>query len=382
MVRYGTVALISLSVSWISWSAPGTLDVDGHWLPWLTTLSRYGLIEGYAAIADDYPPGTATLLFLARRLLPAASDMTVLKSLIATAQLGSALLFMMHTRRVGLSLAYVLAVALSGSFLGYLDIFFAIPLLAALFAALDGRPILSATTFGLACIIKWQPIILLPFMLIIWFEQVKALPRRQLVAAVGMLVTGAITIACLFWPDVWDAFYRAFDNSIWSGETLNLPWLVQIVLGYGVQNIVAPTYALIALRVLFATIYLVLLAASGWHHRNDPTTMLTFGLGGFTAYFMFAPGVHENHLFLAMLLGFVLWSRQPRLQPVAIGLTIYANLNLALFYGLAGEAPWSDGRAFALVTGVLSAVGVLAFVYILRILMATRDCRKLEEGSS
>jgi hypothetical protein len=117
----------------------GTLDVESHWLPWLTILSRFGLIDGYAAIVDDYPPGTATLLFLASRVLPAAGEMAVFKSLVACAQLGSTLLFVMHTGRAGISLFYLLAVALSASFLGYLDILFAIPLIVSLFAALENR---------------------------------------------------------------------------------------------------------------------------------------------------------------------------------------------------------------------------------------------------
>jgi hypothetical protein len=361
-LAYGIVALVSLSISWWSWPVTGTLDVEGHWLPWLATLSRSGLVEGYAAIVDDYPPGTATLLFLARRLLPTASDMAVLKSLIACAQLGSALLFMFLAGRVGLSLLYVVAVALSASFLGYLDILFAIPLIASFFAALNDRPILSASTFGIACFIKWQPLIVLPFMVVVWFGQAKALPRGQSIAATALLPTAAIAVASVFWPEVWKAFRSAFDQVQWSAEALNFPWLVQIVLGYGVQNIDAPVVPLIVLRVLFGAIYLLLLVTAALHYRNDPARMMTFGLAGYVAYFTFAPSVHENHLFLAMLLAFVLWSRSPRLGMAAMSLAIYMNLNLACFYGVTGESPLSGSSTFALLTGVISAVGVMSFI--------------------
>ena len=72
--------------------------------------------------------------------------------------------------------------------------------------------------------------------------------------------------------------------------------------------------------------------------------MMTFGLGGLITYFMFAPGVHENHLFWAMLLAFVLWSRLPHLRAVAIGLAIYGTPppRLAITHGFQGAmiASW------------------------------------------
>ncbi|GEP56116.1 hypothetical protein RSO01_32820 [Reyranella soli] len=99
------------------------------------------------------------MLLVARRLLPAAADLTVAKTLLATAQLASTLLFAAFCRRTGPCLCFVAAVALSASALGYLDILFAAPLILALFAALDERPALSSTAFAIACLIKWQPLL-------------------------------------------------------------------------------------------------------------------------------------------------------------------------------------------------------------------------------
>ena len=191
-----------------------------------------------------------------------------------------------------------------------------------------------------------------------------------LVAATALLPAVAIAVAYVFWPEVWEAFYSAFHQVQWSAEALNFPWLVQIVLGYGVQNIDAPVFPLIVLRVLFGVIYLHLLVAAALRFRNDPTRIMTFGLAGYVAYFTFAPSVHENHLFLAMLLAFVLWSRSPRLGMAAMSLVIYMNLNLACFYGVTGESPLSGSSTFALLTGVISAVGVMSFIYALFLLHA------------
>src|SRR5215212_8985076 len=160
-VRYGAVAASSIALSALGWSAPGTEDVSDIWLPWMNTVARHGLIKGYAEIAADYPPGAAALLLAAHRLLPTAADLAVVKALLATAQLISTLLFAAFCRRTGPSLCFVAAVALSASSLGYLDILVAAPLIVALLAALDKRRALSSTALTIACLIKWQPLILL-----------------------------------------------------------------------------------------------------------------------------------------------------------------------------------------------------------------------------
>lgn len=371
VARYGAAALASLAVSWLSWHAPGTIDVETYWLPWLAAVSRYGLTEGYAVASGDYPPGTASLLFLARRLLPTADDMVVLKALLATAQLGTTLLVLAQTGRLALSLGCLAAVALSASMLAYLDILLAIPLLVAFFAALDRRPILSAAAFGIACLIKWQPLVIVPFMLVIWFEQARLEPRRHLVAAALLAIVAGL-VAWLFWPAIWSSFTIAFGHVGWSAHALNFPWFVQIVLGYRPEIIQAPSAPLLGLRAIFATVYLLLLGIGIWRQRGDTMIMMSFALAAFLAYFTFAAGVHENHLFGPMLLAFVLWSRNPRFRTVAIALAILANLNLAVFYGLTGAPPFAVGPAFAWLTGILAAFSLLLFAYVLSRLAVAR----------
>lgn len=369
--RYGVAALASLAVSWLSWHVPGTIDVETYWLPWLAAVSQYGLIEGYAVASGDYPPGTAALMFLARRLLPTAGDMTVLKALLAAAQLGTTLLVLAQTARLALSLFSLAAVALSASMLAYLDILLAIPLLVAFLAALDRRPVLSAAAFGVACLIKWQPLVVLPFMLVVWFGQARLEPRRHLAAAALLGIVAGLVV-WTFWPAIWSSFTRAFGHVGWSAHALNFPWFVQTVLGYRPEIIQAPGTPLLGLRVIFATIYFLLLGIGIWRQRGDAMTMLSFALAAFLAYFTFAAGVHENHLFGPMLLALALWSRNPRFRTAAITLAIFANFNLAVFYGLTGTPPFVPGPAFAWLTGILSAFSLLLFAYVLSRLAVAR----------
>jgi hypothetical protein len=380
-VRYGAVTASSIALSVLGWSAPGTEDVADIWLPWMDAVARHGLIKGYAEIGADYPPGAAALLLAARRLLPAAADLTVVKALLAAAQLVSTLLFAVFCRRTGPSLCFVAAVALSASTLGYLDMLFAAPLVVALFAALDKRPALSATAFTIACVVKWQPLILLPFLLPLWIEQARKVSIGHVVLAAGPSLAICAAIAWWFWPEIWLAFGEAFAHGTWSAYALNLPWLLQVAVGLSPQVTDAPDHAILALRLLFAAIYLPLVVRA-LSRRGSAEDALTYGLAGFATYFMLAPSVHENHLFTATVLAFVLWARDRSMAWPAIGIALFANLNLVVFYGLAGAVLFSPGPRFALLTGALSAVATAAYCYGLYRLIAGSPARDSPTGSA
>lgn len=347
----------------------------------MDAVARHGLIEGYAEIGGDYPPGAAALLLAARRLLPAASDLTVVKVLLATAQLVSTLLFAAFCRRKAPSLCFVAAVALSASSLGYLDMLFTAPLVVALFAALDKRPALSSTALTIACLIKWQPLILLPFLMPVWFEQARKVSIGRVALAAGPSLAICVAIAWWFWPEIWLAFGQATRHGIWSANALNLPWLLQVAVGLSPQVMEVPDRAIWALRLLFAAIYLPLVVRA-LSRRGSAEDVLAHALAGFAAYFMLAPSVHENHLFTAMVLAFVLWARDPSMSWPVIGIALFANINLVLFYGFSGAIPFSPGPRFALLTGALSAVATGAFCYGLYRLIAGSPARGSPAGSA
>jgi hypothetical protein len=379
--RYGAVAASSIALSALGWSAPGTEDVADIWLPWMDAVARHGLIKGYAAIDADYPPGASALLLAARRLLPDASGLVVLKALLAVAQLASTLLFAAYCRRIGPSLCFVAAIALSASSLGYLDVLIAVPLLVALFAVLDERPALSSTALAIACLVKWQPLILLPLLLPIWIEQARKVPVGRLAVAASPLAAICAATAWWFWPEIWIALGQAFAHGTWSAYALNLPWLLQLLSGMPPQVMDVPDRAIVALRLLFAAVYLPLVLCA-WLTRRSAKTAMVYGLVGFAAYFMLAPSVHENHLFTAMVLALVLWGRDPSMSWPAIGIALFANINLVVFYGLTGAPPFTHGARFALLTGALSAVAAGAFCYALYRVIVDLPARGSPAGSA
>ena len=74
---------------------------------------------------------------------------------------------------------------------------------------------------------------------------------------------------------------------------------------------------------------------------------------------MFSAGVHENHLFLASLLAFLLWWQDALWWRVAVAVAVAANLNLVAFYG------WTGYTTRTLVAGIDATVWVAAFNVVL-----------------
>ena len=111
--------------------------------------------------------------------------------------------------------------------------------------------------------------------------------------------------------------------------------------------------------------------------------MLLSLLAGYLAYFTFNAGVHENHLFIAMVLGLFLitmpdqlrrgWSRTRELW-LGLGIVAFAHLNPLLFFGWRGgdRAPTLLGGPDGLDVSVLLATfSVVLFVATVRCLGAS-----------
>jgi phosphoglycerol transferase MdoB-like AlkP superfamily enzyme len=114
---------------------------------------------------------------------------------------------------------------------------------------------------------------------------------------------------------------------------------------------------------------------------KTPHTALLSLLAGYLAYFTFNAGVHENHLFIAMVLGLFLvtmpdelrmgWSRT-REWWLGLGIVAFAHLNPLLFFGWrGGDRPPTllggpDGLDISVPLAALSLVLFVATVLCLR----------------
>src|SRR5438132_113669 len=89
-------------------------------------------------------------------------------------------------------------------------------------------------------------------------------------------------------------------------------------------------------KILFYLSYLAILVA----FARQPKTfarLLVYSILGYMAYFVFNTGVHENHLFLVCCLGLMLVFFEADQLTRCINLSIAANANLFLFYGVFGQ---------------------------------------------
>jgi hypothetical protein len=380
--RYGQVLVFLLTTvcAVLLLNAPGTDDVKTL-QTWSHIVERHGPIEGYIQSGADYPPlSVLTIAFAVQRAeAQAVAGGVGIKLLILLFLLLTSLAFYAITRNLPLTALLQAAFLINSTALGYVDVLFAPVLLIAL-AALEARRLAWATIlFLLACLLKWQVIIIAPFIGVYlldirrWADW-RAVPWRRLAGAVVapalLLIAGTIL---LFREGVLLSFWYALTKSTYlSGTALNLGWVVTYLLhladpaAYGPLNagqitiittenpgIVGP------LKLLFAGTFGAILI---WFFTRPKTFthLLLFATLGYLAYFTFNTGVHENHLFLACLLLGLLAHRDRAYVPELVVWAALLNINMVVFYGLDGR-----GLPFSPVVGGLDMTLLLALLAML-----------------
>jgi len=353
----GLLVLVNLIALSFFFSA-GTGDVS-IWGTWMREIATSGLIGGYTASDTDYPP--LAFVFLAAVVKCAAAFGTdpfvVLKLSLFVFLLATALCFYWFTRNLILAAALELALILNSMALGYLDIYVAPCLIAAFFLLQRGHFTVGFILFGLSCSIKWQPLIIAPF---ICFYLLKAprpeassdnrgLARRFLPFAISAVAI-ALPWFIIFGWKIFDALKRAMTyHKFLSAYGLNLCWIETWAFHllnpdkYGpLQNgmidifIVRDPFVVWPNKILFYASYAAILVA----FARQPKTferLVTYSILGYLAYFVFNTSVHENHLFLVCCLAWVLVFFQPDELVRCINLCLAANANLFLFYGAFGQ---------------------------------------------
>lgn len=356
--------LLGAGLSAAALDYPGTSDV-GDFMTWAHALLARGPVAGYAAIAD-YPPLGPLLLWVgigAGRLanLP---DLVSLKLEIALFQLASAAIVARRYRSLSAGALLWVLIAPFGALLGYIDCFYLPFVLLAVFALEDGRFALGGAMIAVALLIKWQPAILAPVMLLY------AARRAQGWRKVSCLVPGAaigLAVIWLFGPRaVWFAFSGAAGDPYFSGQAFNLDWIVSGFLEVfhlagapalqggtivAITALAPPWYGLS--KILFWIVYLGVLGVFAAGKKPLALALLTAEL----AQFDFNTGVHENHGFLVMILAFVAVCGLVLEGPYLGVIATVMLANILLFYGL----NLVSGAAASAGTLLLSGLNLVVF---------------------
>lgn len=418
--------LVLLCPAFMCLNTRGSSDML-YWNTWADKVVRLGPIKGYEDIRRDYPP-LASMTVGAAYWLGSKWGLDVTTSIKCALFLiygVSLLVFWKLTRHYWATVLAAAGLLVHAVALGYLDIVYMSFLIGALTAFAAERWLLFAILYALTCLVKWQPLILAPFFALHlsrqylltpqWKNGVRLIAKKVLLPVAIIL---GITLFIFGIKPVGAAFHMAFrgeDHRALSLQALNLPWVATHLIEWLMPNkfpeagrnmgmasldqgeaqpLLLPSEGVhILTRLPFILMYLFLLFRV-WRSGLSPWKTIMGAMLGYFSYFMLATGVHENHLFTAVVLAMFLFARgQLRLEyPVVLALII--NANLLMFYRLDGAKLHEGDRAFvrtldpALLTAAANVIAYFCIVWsVIKLLPAREKSRDLSplpsaEGAS
>ncbi len=365
--------------------SPGTFDMN-DWQQWAKNADTLGLVPGFKANQENYPPLSTVILVSSLKISRwfGVGVFDSVKLAIFFCLCLTSLAFWLWTKDIMLVTLLHLSLLLNSMALGYIDILFAPSLIFALWALKKRKLVLFSMLYAFACLTKWQPLLIAPFLVLyilkithvthwkqIQFKQV----LQQVLLPVAAVLVGIFSIFGV--EEVSQSLIRVTSmHPYLSGNALNLNWVITHFLHIfdparfgGLKNgeaefIINTSPKLTTLpRLLFLLFYASALIVFFKREKTFENVIL-FSLLGYLAYFMFNTGVHENHLFLAGLLAVILfWLNKKYTTPMVI-LLLMSNLNLFLFYGIDGTGlPF--GRALGGVLDVALLVSIFNVCFFL-----------------
>jgi hypothetical protein len=260
------------------------------------------------------------------------------------------------------------ATILNGEVLGYLDPLVALPAIAALVAAHDGRPIAAGAAFAAALLAKPQALLAAPAMaLAAWrTDGWRRLAVAGAAGAAALTLAAAPFVAAGALDNMWNAFGSwQGRRDILSGNAANAWWIATwLARGYNmipmfgvpgaffepVQRILAiSSWTEMGLPNPRPIGTALVLAGLAWGvGRTWPSRALAVhaGLAAFTVYMFFAFGVsvHEHHLMTAVPFAVLAGALDPRLRAGVYVISAVAALNVNLFYGISRGWGWAVPR--------------------------------------
>ena len=378
--RGGTLVTLAV-LTVLATRLPGTGDME-IWERWISNASRLGVLAGFAENAADYPPGASVVLWIAGLAGEALgwAPAAAIKISLAVFLGATLVAFLAWTRHGAATLGLWAAVLLNSVALGYLDIYTAPFLVLSVRALSEARHGRALTWFSVASLVKWQPGLIGPFLVLHVIGTARR-PTREDARRVARLlapsaaVVGVVVLAFGTIPVAW-AFARSMGHRSLSAEALNLGWVITwlqqgATLGGGAlfDRVVylarAPLWMRLVTKALFLSQFVLVL----WHYARRPADVnrtLAYALMGSLAYLIFNSGVHENHWFVPALLAVTLAARDAAWRVPALITGGFANLNLLLFYGISGQGP-GDSRVIGIdVTVPLAMLAVAFYVWMWR----------------
>jgi len=389
------VSLMALSLL----RSPGASDVV-VWIEWLHNTDTRGIVAGYEAGHEMYPPLSSVILFIVAKVsrLFQVDVFLGFKLSVAAFLLLTSFAFFKWTGSLLITTLLQLVLILNSTVLGYIDIYFAPALVLSLWALQARNLPLFTVLFSTACLIKWQPIIIAPFALI-YILNVKGIDDWKQIDFKGLtksvllpLLLLLLVILSIFGLEPVRAFGRALAEDDLSGGGLNFNWVLTHLLhtfspetfGGFIEGhwgvILTRDLRVIALPMLMFFASYAVTSVALLRREKTFENVILYSLIGYLAYFTFNTGVHENHLFVAsILVAVLLWIDRNYLLTFVIW-SLAANINLFIFYGVDGKG-LSFSRVVGLDVAVLfSVLNVLLFIMFFAAAIRKRNCESASTG--
>lgn len=347
----------------------GMVDM-GTWHRWINDLNAKGILDTYVDLIradEEYPPLSIVILGGVGRFARSASIHNAYAVKLSTLffLLITSISFYCYTRDLLLTTVIQFSLTLVTVALGYIDIYFAPLLVVSLFVLSKAggqgerwRYVLFSILFTVGFLIKWQPIIMMPFILLYIFkiDSIKdflRLDKQMLLRVVIPSLILIFLVYLVFGSSFPKAFLNAGNEDYLSGFALNLNWVLTYFLhlfsperygplthnGYvtilGTPQL--PGMLVTGLRVLSIAVYFFIVYSFLRVQRKDFVSLIKYSLLGYLAYFIFFTGAHENHLFVPLVLSAVLIAVERKYFAWFLLMAMALNLNLLIFYGITGE---------------------------------------------
>ena len=355
------LVLFSILATVMFLPSSGTADLI-VWLEWGRNVDQHGIIQGYAINAHEHPPLFSVLLWVVYRIshLTGLTPFICLKSsFMFFLCLTTTCLYFFSGKNILFTLFFHAIMAYVSLCLSYMDIYFSFFLLLSIFFLHREKIPAFIFCFTVSCLLKYPPLIVAPFFA---FYLLKNKNKESggfswpvLYVTLKQLIPTSILLAfifLLFSREPFLALTRAFEHQALSAQALNLNWIFtrilllsghatpfQILAEHEIEVInPAPLWSLWTSRVLFAFFYISSLCCFIVKKR-DLESLLLFAITGHLAYFIFSVGVHENHLFLSVVLGMALFCVNNKNLPLVLVVALISTMNIFAFYGTNGFGP-------------------------------------------
>jgi len=356
--------------------SPGTGD-HLQWLVYMDTARSNGVLATYSFAAlngvgvghTDYPPLALVILGVFGRMAQAIgmSNFIALKLSLLLFTLACCGV-MTAWRGWVFGIACYAVLAIDALLLSYLDVYFIVTFLLALWC-LEQRKYAAATAlFAISVLTKWQPVILAPLILLYLLPRPFRAADLVRLALPGLAVFGVVYL--IFGNAIFVAFARgAGGDPVFSGKALNLDWLITTLAELGqlethggaVRSLAIPELPdgvcryLARLSSVLRYVCYIVAVCEFYLSRRTMDDLVRASILCFLAYFMFGSNVHENHACLAAVLGLCWFAMDRSRYLEATILAAMFNINIVVFYGFSGT-----GLQFSYVVGGFDITILLA----------------------